>query len=49
MCRAIGLRQPVANVRQSDAGRRACSEFAALTIAVIGDFDPHGLPLALAR
>src|SRR5205085_6391161 len=43
---AIGLRQSVANVRQSDAGRRASDHFAARTVAIVGDLDPDRLSLA---
>src|SRR5690348_9971374 len=46
VCRAIGLRQPVANVRQSDAGRRAGGNLRALAVAVVGHLDAYRLALA---
>ena len=50
MGRAIGLRQTVANVRQSDSGRRAGrDQSGAFAVAIVGDLDPHRLALRGAR
>src|SRR6185503_564277 len=49
MCGAIGLRQSVANVRQSDAGRRTGGKFGAVAVAVVGDLDADRLSLAGGR
>src|SRR5207237_3557530 len=45
--RTIGLRQPVANVRQSDSGRQTAGKLRAVAVAVVGDLDPDRMGLAL--
>ena len=49
MCSAIGLRQSVSDVRQSDAGRRACCYITALAISIVRNLDSHGLAFARAQ